>query len=119
MELAVSSRRLANGTLVVAASGELDLYRAPELEDALAGPVSECARRLVVDLSGASFVDSTTLHLLLAAARRLDAQGGQLIVVAPDPNVRRVFQITGFDHLFSVLSTLPAEVSAVRGHCIE
>jgi hypothetical protein len=46
----ISSRRLANGTVVVAAGGEVDLYTAPELERALAGALAEGTARLVVDL---------------------------------------------------------------------
>jgi anti-sigma B factor antagonist len=108
-EFAVSSLRSSNGSHVVAVSGELDLYTAPELERALAEAADGGARRLVVDLCGASFVDSTTIHVLLVAARRIEAESGRLIVVAPDPNVRRVFEITGFDRICSVLSELPAD----------
>jgi len=106
---AVWSRRLANGMFVVAARGEIDLYTAPELERALSGPAKKGARQLVVDLSGASFVDSTALHLLLRAARQVEEEEeGEMIVVVPDRNVRKVFEITGFDRLFSVVSSSPA-----------
>jgi anti-sigma B factor antagonist len=105
-EFVISSRRLANGTFVVAASGEVDLYRAPELERALAGSLAEGTAQLVVDLSEATFVDSTALHVLLRAARQLDREAGELIVVVPDANVRKVFEITGLDRLFAVVSSL-------------
>jgi anti-sigma B factor antagonist len=106
LEFVISSRRLADGTFVVAAGGEVDLYRAPELERALAGPLAEGATQLVVDLSEATFVDSTALHVLLRAARQLDREAGELIVVVPDPNVRKVFEITGVGRFFSVVSSL-------------
>lgn len=91
----ISSRWLANGTFVVAAGGEVDLYTAPELERALAGPLAEGTTHLVVDLCEATFVDSTALHVLPRAARQLDREASELIVVVPDPNVRKVFEITG------------------------
>lgn len=106
LEFAISSRRLTNGTWVVAASGEVDLYTAPELERALAGPLAEGATQLVVDLSEATFVDSTALHVFLGAARQLDREAGELIVVVPDPNIRKVFEITGVGRFFSVVSSL-------------
>jgi anti-sigma B factor antagonist len=106
LEFVISSRRLADGTFVVAAGGEVDLYRAPEFERALAGPLAEGATQLVVDLSEATFVDSTALHVLLRAARQLDREAGELIVVVPDPNVRKVFEITGVGRFFSVVSSL-------------
>jgi anti-anti-sigma factor len=102
----ISSRWLANGTFVVAAGGEVDLYTAPELEQALAGPLAEGTSQLVVDLSEATFVDSTALHVLLRAARQLDPDTGELIVVVPDPNVRKVFEITGVGRFFSLVSSL-------------
>jgi len=105
LEFVISSRWLANGTFVVAAGGEVDLYTAPELERALAGPLMEGTTQLVVDLSEATFVDSTALHVLLRAARQLDREAGELIVVVPDPNVRKVFEITGVDRFFSVVSS--------------
>jgi anti-sigma B factor antagonist len=106
LEFAISSRRLANGTWVVAISGEVDLYTAPELERALTAPLTAGATQLVVDLTEAKFVDSTVLHVLLRAAQNLDGAGGELIAVVPDPNIRRVFEITGFDRLFSIVSSV-------------
>ena len=106
LEFLISSRRLANGTFVVAAGGEVDLCTAPELERALAGPLAEGATQLVVDLSEVTFVDSTALHVFLRAARQLDREAGELIVVVPDPNVRKVFEITGVGRFFSVVSSL-------------
>ncbi len=106
LEFVISSRRIATGTFVVAASGEVDLYTAPELERALAGPLAEGVTQLVVDLSEATFVDSTALHVFLRAAGQLDREAGELIVVVPDPNVRKVFEITGVGRFFSVVSSL-------------
>jgi anti-sigma B factor antagonist len=106
LEFVISSWWLANGTFVVAAGGEVDLYTAPELEQALAGPLAEGTSQLVVDLSEATFVDSTALHVLLRAARQLDPDTGELIVVVPDPNVRKVFEITGVGRFFSLVSSL-------------
>jgi anti-anti-sigma factor len=51
-------------------------------------------------------VDSTALHVLLRAARQLDREAGELIVVVPDPNVRKEFEITGVGRFFSVVSSL-------------
>jgi anti-sigma B factor antagonist len=106
LEFVISSRWLANGTFVVAAGGEVDLYTAPELERALAGPLAEGTTQLVVDLSEATFVDSTALHVVLRVARQMDREAGELIVVVPDPNVRKVFEITGVGRFFSVVSSL-------------
>jgi anti-sigma B factor antagonist len=85
-------------------SGEIDLYTAPrlhgELVTALAGgaPV-----RLVVDMSGVEFCDSTGMNVLLAAHRRAREHGGDLELAAPRPAVRKILQVTGLETVFTVL----------------
>jgi anti-sigma B factor antagonist len=84
-------------------SGEIDLYTAPrlhaELTTALAGdgPV-----RLVVDLSGVGFCDSTGMNVLLAAHRRAQENGGDLELSSPRPAVRKILQVTGLETVFTV-----------------
>ena len=73
LEFVISSRRLANGTFVVAAGGEVDLYTAPELERVLAGPLAEGTARLVVDLSEAR--SSTPPHSMSFSAQRGNSTG--------------------------------------------
>jgi anti-sigma B factor antagonist len=99
-EFAIESITAGDGELVVSVAGELDLYTAPRLERALLE--ADGASRTTVDLSRTTFVDSTALHVLLVAARRLDAAGAPFVVLAPDPNVRRVFVLTGLDRVLTV-----------------
>jgi anti-sigma B factor antagonist len=85
-------------------AGEIDLYTAPrlhgELVTALAGdqPV-----RLVIDMSGVEFCDSTGMNVLLAAHRRAHEQGGDLELAAPRPGVRKILQVTGLESVFTVV----------------
>ena len=85
-------------------AGEIDLYTAPrlhgELVTTLAGdePV-----RLVVDMSGVEFCDSTGMNVLLAAHRRAREHGGDLELAAPRPGVRKILQVTGLESVFTVI----------------
>ena len=93
------------GVLVLA--GELDLYRAPAIEDALAEaiglkPGRDRVLHLVVDLRSVTFIDSTTLLLLLGASRRLHAEGGHLLVLVGPRTPMTVFEATGFDGLLAI-----------------
>jgi anti-sigma B factor antagonist len=92
-------------------SGEIDLYTAPrlhgELVTALAG---ESPVRLVVDMSGVEFCDSTGMNVLLAAHRRAREHGGDLELAGPRPAVRKVLQVTGLETVFTVLDD-PAAVA--------
>ena len=92
-------------------AGEIDLYTAPrlhgELVTALAGdqPV-----RLVIDMSGVEFCDSTGMNVLLAAHRRAHEHGGGLELAAPRAPVRKILQVTGLESVFTVTDD-PAQVA--------
>ncbi|TQM72309.1 anti-sigma B factor antagonist [Actinomadura hallensis] len=107
VELNVSTAS-QEGHTVVTAVGELDLYTAPRLQAALAGLLREKVDRIVVDLSGVEFCDSTGMNVLLAAMKRLKEQGGSLELAAPRPAVKRILQVTGLDTVFTVTDAAPA-----------
>ena len=109
----VSTARLANGVVSVTASGELDLYSSPKLERALAAAMEDDAREVLVDLGECEFIDSTVLGALLDAHRRLSATDTRLAVVAPDRQIRRVFELTGLDRLFPIHDSRAAALGDV------
>lgn len=84
-----------DGTPVLALCGELDLAAAPQLRRVIGGLMGSGARHMVVDLSDASFVDSSGMGALLWADHRLHAAGGELTAVNPQPNVARAFELAG------------------------
>ena len=110
MELKVSSRSQGDHT-VVAVSGEIDLYTAPRLHSELAAAVTgEAPARVVVDMAGVDFCDSTGMNVLLAALRRARERGGDLVLAGPRPAVRKILQVTGLESVFTVLDD-PAAVA--------
>ena len=76
------------GTIVVQLAGELDLYNAHDVREALVDCCAEEPERLIVDLSAVSFVDSTTLGVLIEARTRLTNRRGFLLA-APGVETRR------------------------------
>lgn len=95
---------------VVTVSGELDHDTANGLRDALALPLADGLERIVIDLAGLRFCDSTGLNILLRARLDAEAAGRALAVAAPRPVVARLFSITGAD---SVLPIHPDRASAL------
>ena len=88
----------SNGTLhTVSVAGELDQSTAPELRTALADAIGDQTRGLLVDLSDCNFIDSTGLSLLVEAKRRLGDERRRFGVCCPDPDVRRLLELTGID----------------------
>jgi len=102
MQFDTNTERLADDVFVVALSGEVDLYTAPEFKQQLLDAVAEGARHIIVDLSETTFIDSTALGVLVGGVRRLREKDGNLSLVCTDKNVTRIFEITGLDRVFQI-----------------
>jgi len=85
-----------DGVRVVAVSGELDLDTMGELNEVLAAD-NGLLTTTVVDLRGLTFIDSSGVSGVLAAARRARDAGSRLVCVPGPPSIRRVFELTGVD----------------------
>jgi anti-sigma B factor antagonist len=91
----VQVEQRASGT-VVHLSGLLDVAAAPTLRAALIAAVrGDAVANLVVDLSWASFIDSTVIGVLVGAQRRQQSAGNDFTVVLGAEPVRRALQLTG------------------------
>lgn len=102
----VRVEELPDGAVVMHVHGDLDLATAPELERELAERTADA--RLVIDLTPCSFLDSSGVRVLAAAAGDAERRGGQLGLVVVDPGIARVLEITGIDSLTAVHSSLEA-----------
>lgn len=111
----VSTAQIGAEAYVVAVSGELDVGSVDSLERELADVFDRGGRRVVVDLSGVSFIDSVALGALVRDAKRFRASGGAFVVVADDPRILRVFEITGLDRLFAIERSLAEGVDRLVG----
>ena len=106
MNFNLSSQKLDTGAdYVVSLGGEVDLYTAPELKQELHRLVGEGATRIVIDMSETTFIDSTTLGVLLSVVKRVRPEGGAVVLVCPDRNVKRIFEITLLDRVFAIVDT--------------
>jgi anti-sigma B factor antagonist len=103
-EFHATTTNLGDGVAVVVVGGEADLYTAPQLKKALAAALDGGALYVLVDLSTTTFIDSTTLGVLMGAVRRVRPEGGELAIACDDPNIRRIFEITLLDRVFRIFS---------------
>jgi anti-sigma B factor antagonist len=87
---------------VVAVSGEVDVETSPVLEERLRSVLDQGHSSVRINLADVSFLDSTGLSVLISGLNRCRAAGGQLRLVAPRPNVRKVLEITGLTDVFPV-----------------
>jgi anti-sigma B factor antagonist len=110
MNLLVESRDSGAWT-VVEPKGEIDLYTAPTLKEQLSALVEQGRERLVVNLDGVEFMDSTGLGILIGALKRCREAGGELALAAPRETVQKVLRITGLDKVFSLHETVDEATS--------
>jgi anti-sigma B factor antagonist len=102
MSYTLGDWQAGKGTHVVAAGGELDMGAAPALRETIERLVEKGVETLVVDLSEATFIDSTSIGILMGAKRRLRDTGGSLQLVCTEPNLLRIFEIVGLSQQLSI-----------------
>jgi anti-sigma B factor antagonist len=102
------------GVGVFVAGGEIDYAASPQLKEHIAQHIKAGTRHLVVDLSPATFIDSTAIGVLVGAARSLaEARGGSLAVVVTHENVIEIFEIAGLHNLIALHRSREEALSAL------
>ena len=97
--------------VIVHLAGELDLYNSHLVREALIACTFEQPPRLVVDLGGVEFIDSTALGVLVEARSRMNERQAFLLA-APGLETRRALAISGLDRHFAVHPTVDEALAA-------
>ena len=97
---------IVQGVPVVAAPEEIDITSAEALRSALLTAAADGPGTLVVDMTATRFCDSSGLHTLIAAHKRAEAEGREVLLVIPDTAVLRVFALTGMDRVIPNFTNL-------------
>jgi anti-sigma B factor antagonist len=113
MNFEIKTEKLDGGTYVISLAGEADLYTAPELKQQLLDVIGEGGTEVVVDLTETTFIDSTTLGVLVSGVKRLRPIDGRLSLVCSDRNITKVFEITGLDKVFEIFPTLEGALAGI------
>jgi len=100
----LSDEGYSDSVVIVSVTGDLDLWNSPALEQRLRSCLDSGRCWIVVDLSGAAFLDSSGLGALTNSKRRIERKGGGLVVVNTNAQMLRVFELTG---LMKVLNVVP------------
>ncbi|MBI4899048.1 MAG: STAS domain-containing protein [Actinobacteria bacterium] len=87
------------GVSVIRVEGRLNMVAAPELRDVVAQAVASGRTRLVVDLSGVEFMDSSGLGALIGALKTTRQAGGDLRIASPGEQVTMVLQLSNVDRI--------------------
>lgn len=111
MELALTARTEGEFE-VIEVGGEIDVYTAPRLREAIVTAVDEGHTRLVIDVRKVDFLDSTGLGVLVGALKRVRADGGSLDIVCTQERILKIFEITGLDKVFGLHASIEAARAA-------
>ncbi len=106
MALEVETRQADNGVTVLAPTGRLDVAGAPALKEAITEITQHASPRIVIDMEGVSFVDSTGLGSVIAALKQVRSQQGQLRLAAPNQQARVVLELTTLDRVLPYYATV-------------
>jgi anti-sigma B factor antagonist len=101
-ELRISGHPIDDTTHVIEVEGQVDLYSAPEFKERTRQVIDQGNRRVIIDLSHVSFMDSTGLGVLIGALKRLRAARAELLLVVTDYDIERLFELTGLDGSFKI-----------------
>ena len=104
-------KRVVSGNAVVALTGDIDLQSSPVVRQQLLACFEE-QTRVIVDLSGVSYIDSSGVASLVEAFQLARKKGGFFSLVSVSPAVMRVLSLARLDKVFSIHPTVDAAVAA-------
>lgn len=107
-----------NGSRHVVLAGRLDTHTYEELDQALA-PVLAAVdlRSLVLDLAGLEYISSAGLRSLFKARKALSARNGKVLVVNPQPQIQKVFDVVKavpINEIFTSIAEVDAYLDAMQ-----
>jgi anti-sigma B factor antagonist len=111
IDFAIDDRVIGDDTHVVAVTGEIDLFTAPEFKQRVAAPIDAGRTRVIVDLTATTFIDSSSLGVLIGAHRRLRRHGGRVVIVCSNDAIAKTFRITGLDSVFTIVGSLEEAIN--------
>lgn len=101
VDFEVGVRRVGQRT-VIGVSGDLDVLAAPRLRDQLIDEIERGEREIVVDLTSCEFIDSSGLSALVTGLKRVRSMGGELGLVCPPGDIRRLLEMVALDQVFKI-----------------
>lgn len=105
-EFDIAVRPDGRGRVVVAVDGEMDLFTVPQFERSVAHGLARTETMLVIDLTRATFMESSSLGVLIGAHRRLARHGRSLVIACDQEVILKVLRITGLDGVFEVVPSV-------------
>src|ERR1051325_7181054 len=105
MNLRVETRTPREGVAVIALGGEVDVYTSPRVQEEIVNLLNGGTHKLIVDLTGVEYLDSTGLGVLIGGLKRARERDGDLKLICDNVRILRIFEITGLTKIFDIHRT--------------
>lgn len=103
MEVSISTENNIN---IVAATGKIDSNTSGKFEEAVVKLIDEGALHLIINFENLDYISSAGLRILLLGLKKLKGKDGKIILCALKPHIKEVFEIAGFNSIFTIVETL-------------
>jgi anti-anti-sigma factor len=100
----------ANGCMVFELRGYIDAHTVIEFEKAVNAVIDSGTSRIILDISGLSYISSAGIGAMMGLARRLSQHGGDLALLNPTPKVFAILEGLGFTKIFKIATSEPEAV---------
>lgn len=108
----ISSKMTENSPNVVPLEGEIDLHVSPQIGSRLATIIQGKPKKLIVDLSQVTYIDSSGLAVLIEAMQNVGGYGGSFALTGLQDGVRPIFEIARLDQVFRIYPDTAAALAA-------
>ena len=102
MDIKVQVREADDDAYVVELGGEIDVYTSPKVKDAITELIDQGHYNLVINLEKVRYIDSTGLGVLIGGLKRVREHGGTVNLVCTNPQIKKIFDITGLVKIFGI-----------------
>src|SRR6266550_1804915 len=97
---------------VLPLKGEVDLHVSPAVTESLNAMIKKKPERIVIDLSGATYIDSAGVAALILAMQEVEAYGGKFFLSGLQETLRSIFETSRLDRIFRVFPDVDAALAA-------
>ena len=114
MDLGIAVRRNGRVT-VIELTGELDAYTSARFREVMVEAIEEGGGNLIVSMTDVEYIDSSGLGALVGGLKRSSERNGRIVLVCTQPQVRKVFEITGLRKVFPIYDAEEDAMSSFKG----
>lgn len=113
----VEVQSVEDGVHAVSVTGELDQATADKLRASLREAIEAGTSAVMIDMSDCGFIDSTGLGVIVEAWKELRSRNGDsaaLSICCPEPEVRRILEVTGLDQAIAIRDTREDAIAVLK-----